>query len=155
MAVCKFGLGRQILGMIYSTRSMFMCAAALFISGCSKQQSAEEKWKSCQSSIRLVQENAVSDAVMSIADLYNETNDPLSCAGKDWSRMGLPFDILQMSEIYKKQGIWLADCDPETIERDLPLEVTEMKLIFNERIYNKKAREDFRQCRAELGYEGE
>jgi hypothetical protein len=134
---------------------MCICAATLFLAGCSKQKTAEEKQASCQSSIKIVQENAVGDAVMAIADLYKRTNDPLACAGKDWSDRGLPFDIWQTSEIYKKQGIWLENCDKETIERDLPLGIAEMRFIFNHRIYNKKAKEDFRECRARLVYEPE
>ncbi len=138
--------------MSYSTISMCIGAATLLLAGCSKQKSAEEKQASCQSSIKLVQENAVGDAVMAIADLYNRTEDPLSCAGADWSKTGLPFDIWRNSEIAKKQGVWLEDCDQATIDRDLPLDVPQMQFIFNERIYNKKAREDFRECRAKLTY---
>ncbi len=138
--------------MRYSKISMSICAAILFLAGCSKQKSAEEKRASCQSSIKLIQENAVGDAVMAIADLYNRTGDPLSCAGADWSKTGLPFYIWRNSEVARKQGGWLEDCDQATIDRDLPLDLPQMQLIFNERIYNKKARDDFRQCRAELGY---
>jgi hypothetical protein len=124
---------------------------ALALTGCSKEKSAEEKRVSCKSSIQLVQENAVCDVVLAIADDYNKTGSPLSCAGAGWSKMGLPFDIRRMIEIYKNdKDIWLKDCDKEALENNLQLSVGDMRFIFEERICNKKAKEDFLECRSGL-----
>lgn len=133
--------------------AIFACigAATLMLSGCSKEKSVQEKRVSCKSSIRLVQENAVCDVVLNIADDYNKTGSPLSCAGADWSKMGLPFDIRRMIEIYKNdKDVWLRDCDEEALEGNLQPSVGEMRNIFEKRICNKKAKKDFLECRSSL-----
>lgn len=56
-----------------------------------------------------------------------------------------------MIEIYKNEkDIWLKDCDKEALENNLQLSVGEMRFIFEERICNKKAIEDFLECRSDL-----
>ena len=138
-----------------SKNSVCFGLAVLMFSGCSKEKSAEEKIESCKRSIRRVQENAVCDAVQNVADYYQKTKDPLACVGKDWSNEGLPYNIWKNSEIYKSQYIFLKYCSQETIENELPINVNEMKLIFNDKICNKQAREYFKECRANLGHEFE
>jgi hypothetical protein len=93
---------------------------ALFMSGCQREQTAEEKIASCERQIYQVREMIVCDTVHSIGRKYAETGDPLYCVGANSEPLGLSFDAYRNGIPLK--NAFLSDCN--VIDREGAITLT-------------------------------
>ena len=118
---------------------------ALFMSGCQREKTAEEKIASCERQISQVREMIVCDTAHSIGRNYAETGDPLYCVGANSEPLGFSFDAYRSGIPLKND--FLSDCNEEDREGAITLTPDEAQYVLKN-ICTENKKSLFLDCRS-------